>query len=31
MAVARLLLFPLLWLGNRLGRGDCLIAVAARR
>jgi SAM-dependent methyltransferase len=31
MAVARLLLFPLLWLGNRRGRGDCLIAVAARR
>jgi SAM-dependent methyltransferase len=31
MAVARGLAFPLLWLGNRLGRGDCLIAVAARR
>ena len=31
MAVARLLLFPLLWLGNRSGHGDCLIAVAARR
>jgi SAM-dependent methyltransferase len=25
---ARAILFPLLYLGNRLGRGDCLIAVA---
>ena len=31
MVLSRLLLFPLLWLGNRLGRGDCLIVVAARR
>lgn len=28
MLVARLVLFPLLFLGNRLGRGDCLVAVA---
>jgi SAM-dependent methyltransferase len=25
MGIARGLLFPLLWLGNRLGRGDCLV------
>jgi SAM-dependent methyltransferase len=30
MLVARGLLFPLLWLGNRVGRGDCLIRVARR-
>lgn len=28
MGAARALLFPFLWLGNRLGRGDCLRAVA---
>ncbi len=28
MILARLLLFPALWLGNRLGHGDCLLAVA---
>lgn len=28
MALTRGLFFPLLWLGNRLGKGDCLIAVA---
>lgn len=27
----RLLLFPFLWIGNRLGRGDCLIATARKR
>jgi hypothetical protein len=27
---ARAVLFPLLYLGNRLGRGDCLVAVASR-
>jgi len=30
MALARGVLFPLLWLGNRIGRGDCLIRVARR-
>jgi 2-polyprenyl-3-methyl-5-hydroxy-6-metoxy-1,4-benzoquinol methylase len=30
MLIARGLLFPLLWLGNRLGAGDCLV-VRARR
>jgi len=25
IAVARGLLFPFLWLGNLLGRGDCLV------
>ncbi len=30
VAGARGLLFPLLWLGNRLGRGDCLIQVGRR-
>jgi SAM-dependent methyltransferase len=28
MAVARVLCFPWLWLANRIGRGDCLIAIA---
>ena len=28
--LARVLLFPVLYLGNRLGRGDCLVAVASR-
>ena len=28
MTAARGLLFPLLWAANRLGRGDCLLAVA---
>lgn len=31
MAAARGLLFPLLWLGNRMGRGDCLVVKARRR
>jgi SAM-dependent methyltransferase len=31
MAVARGLLFPLLWWGNRTGRGDCLVVKALRR
>lgn len=30
MLIARGLLFPLTWLGNRAGRGDCLICVATR-
>jgi SAM-dependent methyltransferase len=30
MLVARGLLFPLLWLGNRLGAGDCLLMRARR-
>jgi SAM-dependent methyltransferase len=30
MFIARLVLFPLLVLGNRLGRGDCLLAVATK-
>jgi 2-polyprenyl-3-methyl-5-hydroxy-6-metoxy-1,4-benzoquinol methylase len=28
MAISRGLLFPALWLGNRLGRGDCLMITA---
>jgi len=28
--VARGLLFPFLWLGNVLGRGDCLVIKARR-
>ena len=30
MGVARLILFPLLWLGNRSGQGDCLLVVARK-
>jgi SAM-dependent methyltransferase len=30
MALARGLLFPLLWLGNRVGTGDCLLRIARR-
>ncbi|HEX9464300.1 MAG TPA: class I SAM-dependent methyltransferase [Alphaproteobacteria bacterium] len=30
MIVARGLLFPILWLGNRLGRGDCLVIKARK-
>jgi 2-polyprenyl-3-methyl-5-hydroxy-6-metoxy-1,4-benzoquinol methylase len=30
MLLTRFLLFPALWLGNRIGRGDCLLAVAAK-
>jgi 2-polyprenyl-3-methyl-5-hydroxy-6-metoxy-1,4-benzoquinol methylase len=30
MTVARFVFFPVLWLGNRLGRGDCLQAVATK-
>jgi hypothetical protein len=30
MAVARGALFPLLWLANRTGHGDCLVRVARR-
>lgn len=31
MLLIRGLGFPLLWLGNRLGRGDCLLCVAVKR
>ena len=31
MLFARGLLFPLWWIGNRLGRGDCLVVKARRR
>ena len=30
MLFARCVLFPALWFGNRIGRGDCLIAVATK-
>jgi len=30
MMVARLVLFPVLWIGNRTGHGDCLVAVATK-
>jgi SAM-dependent methyltransferase len=30
MLFARSVLFPILWLGNRLGHGDCLLAVGTR-
>jgi hypothetical protein len=30
VAIARLLLFPILYLGNRFGKGDCLLATAAK-
>jgi 2-polyprenyl-3-methyl-5-hydroxy-6-metoxy-1,4-benzoquinol methylase len=30
MLIARFLIFPLLWLGNRRGRGDCLLATATK-
>jgi SAM-dependent methyltransferase len=30
MVFARFVLFPCLWLGNRLGRGDCLLVVATK-
>lgn len=31
MLLVRGLGFPLLWLGNRLGKGDCLLCIAAKR
>jgi 2-polyprenyl-3-methyl-5-hydroxy-6-metoxy-1,4-benzoquinol methylase len=31
MLLIRGLGFPLLWLGNRLGRGDCLLCIATKR
>jgi SAM-dependent methyltransferase len=31
MVFARFVLFPVLWLGNRLGQGDCLLAAATKR
>ncbi|MGB8475723.1 MAG: class I SAM-dependent methyltransferase [Candidatus Acidiferrum sp.] len=30
MVFSRFVLFPLLWLGNRMGRGDCLLVVATK-
>lgn len=30
IAMARLILFPALWMGNKLGRGDCLLVTATR-
>jgi len=30
MLFARFLLFPALWLGNQIGRGDCIVAVATK-
>jgi 2-polyprenyl-3-methyl-5-hydroxy-6-metoxy-1,4-benzoquinol methylase len=30
MLFVRCILFPVLWLGNRLGHGDCLVAVATK-
>jgi len=30
MLLARFVLFPVLWLGNLLGRGDCLLAIATK-
>ena len=30
MVFARFVLFPALWLGNRIGRGDCLLVVATK-
>jgi hypothetical protein len=31
MLLARLIFFPLLVLGNRFGRGDCLLVVASQK
>jgi SAM-dependent methyltransferase len=30
MVITRFILFPALWLGNRIGRGDCLLVVARK-
>jgi hypothetical protein len=30
MMLARFVFFPLLWVGNKFGRGDCLLAVATK-
>ena len=30
LILIRILFFPLLWIGNRLGRGDCLVVVARK-
>jgi 2-polyprenyl-3-methyl-5-hydroxy-6-metoxy-1,4-benzoquinol methylase len=30
LSFSRLFLFPALWIGNRLGRGDCLLTVATK-
>ena len=30
MLFARFLLFPALWFGNQIGRGDCIVAVASK-
>lgn len=31
MLLIRIFLFPALWIGNRLGRGDCLVVTARKR
>src|SRR5574341_1087122 len=31
MLLIKGLLFPFLWLGNKLGRGDCLVVIAQKR
>jgi Methyltransferase domain len=31
LILIRILFFPFLWLGNRLGRGDCIIAIAIKQ
>ena len=31
MFFARFVFFPVLWIGNQLGRGDCLLAVATKK
>jgi hypothetical protein len=30
LILIRIFFFPLLWLGNRIGRGDCLVVVAQK-
>ena len=30
LILIRIFFFPLLWLGNRMGRGDCLVVVARK-
>lgn len=31
MTIVRDLLFPLLWLGYRIGRGDCMVVMAKKK
>jgi len=30
MTIARFIMFPALWMGNKLGRGDCLLVTATK-